>query len=149
MARGGARPGAGKPKGYKHKHTLEKEAVRKAFHALLLERAIPIATRYVARAEGVMVMMVPTETGHERVRSESQIVELMSNPDLKNGVDYFLVEAVAPDSRVILDFVARLDGKPTERVEVSGPGGDPITVHHHYALPAPAKPKGKPVHAAG
>jgi hypothetical protein len=126
MPRGGARAGAGKPKGYKHKHTLEREAIRKAFAELLHQKALPIAARYFARAEGVFVMMIPTETGHERVRSEKQIIRLMSDPDLKNGRDYFLIEAVAPDAKVLLDFMARFDGKPTERVEIVTP--EPIRV---------------------
>lgn len=51
MPRGGARPGAGKPKGYKHAHTLEKEAARKHILNRILQELDPLIDVQIALAK--------------------------------------------------------------------------------------------------
>lgn len=147
MPRGGRRPGAGRPKGSKEKHTLERELARKQLQDRLLAQLAPITEVYIARARGVFALMVPTELGLQRVHDEAAGVKLMTDPANRRGHDYFLVEFTAPDSKVLLDLIARIDGKPTERVEVSGPAGEPVQIHHHYA-PLPGVKPAKPAKAA-
>lgn len=135
----------GRPKGSKDPHTLERELARHELQRRIIARRGPLFNAYLERAEGVFVMIENTEAGPQRVTDARRIEQLLTDPALKNGKQFFFVEASSPDARILLDVIARLDGKPTERIEVTGPGGEPVQVHHHYATPAAAK---KGSHAA-
>lgn len=136
----------GRPKGSKDPHTLERELARHELQRRIIAQSGPVFDAYLERAKGVWVMVEFDADGlPQRVRDSKRVDAILADKTKRAGKDYVFVETHTPDAKILLDVVARLDGKPTERVEVTGPGGDPIQVHHHYATPAPAK---KAAHAA-
>lgn len=52
MSNGGRRPGAGRPKGSKAKHTIQGEAYRAALIAAVLKEKAPIIQALIAKAIG-------------------------------------------------------------------------------------------------
>ena len=60
MPRGGKRPGAGKPKGYRHAKSptvLEKEAARELARQLIVARLRPLIEAQLAHAEGLKYLV--------------------------------------------------------------------------------------------
>ena len=51
MAKGGVRPGAGKPKGYKARHTIDATIAKQEVIQRILERINPILDALFAKAE--------------------------------------------------------------------------------------------------
>lgn len=58
MARGGKRPGAGKPKGYKHVKTLDKLAAREFVRAFVTAHLQPMLEAQVAHATGLKYLVI-------------------------------------------------------------------------------------------
>jgi len=56
MARGGARPGAGRPKGSKTPATLEREAALKSFREMVIEKVKPLFEAQYTLARGTSFM---------------------------------------------------------------------------------------------
>lgn len=57
MGRGGKRKGAGLPKGYKFKKTLEKDAAREFTRTLITARLLPLIEAQLSHAEGLKYLV--------------------------------------------------------------------------------------------
>jgi len=123
----------GRPKGSKDPHTLERELARKALQDRIVSEIGPLSDVYLARAKGVFVMIEITDAGPQRVHDPARITQLLSDRSKHNGKEFFFIEGTSPDAKILLDVIARLDGKPAERLELSGPNAGPLHVHHHFA----------------
>jgi hypothetical protein len=62
----------------------------------------------------------------QRVKDSERIDAILADKTKRKGKDYVFVETQTPDAKILLDVIARLDGKPTERIEVSVP--EPVRV---------------------
>lgn len=144
MARGGKRPGAGKPKGSKDKATLEKQKVQEAFNQRVMAKADALFNAQLYLAVGSMKVFRIDETNdgkgktkreHVHVTDADEIKALLDEHDGMNGVVddvYYYFTDVLPDNKAIEGMLNRALGKPTEKHEHGGEGGGPITVKVVY-----------------
>jgi hypothetical protein len=75
MPRGGRRPGAGKPKGYKHQATLEKQRVLAACRQLVLQKAERMFGAQIEHACGVRYLMLRRPDGTYARATDARQVE--------------------------------------------------------------------------
>jgi hypothetical protein len=125
MARGGARAGAGRPKGSEEQATLDKRANR----ALIREAAKPHIARIVqAQAENAvgvsyMVLRDPVSGAYVRATDEQAV-----DAALAAGPDAFRIYTKEPHSGSAAMVLAYAADKPVEAVELSGPDGGPVEI---------------------
>ena len=108
---GGARPGAGKPKGYKHAPTLEKEAARALVRELVFARLRPIIEAQVAQAEGLKYLVTRGKDG--------KFVRV--GPAMAGALDETTIEVWEkdPSTPAATDLLNRTLDKPTEHVDMN------------------------------
>lgn len=124
MPRGGKRPGAGKPKGYKHQHTLEKEAQLELLRQRVLARSEQLWNAQMEHACGVSYMVLRASDGtFARATDEKQI-----DAACAAGATAFRIFTQAPNTQAFTDLMNRTFGKPPERVEMTGKDGEPLQI---------------------
>ena len=140
MAKGGARPGAGRPRGIRTKWrtTLNREAAYSVYREEVLSHMAEIVRAQVQAATGVYEVLAVTSKGLIRVTDPAMLDRL-----LQSGDAFYRVNLKDPERYLTNQIV----GKPKERVEVTGSHGDVPTVvkivHEHYPVaPATSAPGG-------
>jgi hypothetical protein len=133
MPQGGKRPGAGKPKGYKHAHTLEREAARKHMEERILSELDPLINAQFDLAKGLMLMFSREKdkdgkrTGKiYRVVDAGEIAELLGS-DGENGTDYYYLSVKDPDGKVLENLMSRVFGRAKETVEHKTPPSNELS----------------------
>jgi hypothetical protein len=125
MARGGKRPGAGRPKGTKDPQTKARQIVEEEFRAFMLRERKALWRAQLARALGTFVVMEVRKDGtYGRVTDPLRIEQLMAKPE---GERYF-IEAQAPDTQLVKEINNRTMGVPTQPHELAGADGAPLSV---------------------
>lgn len=140
MPRGGKRPGAGKPKGYKHRKTIEKDTAREHFVQRVITEWDPLIDAQLDLAKGLTVMFArdwetDKKTGRRartgrfvRVTRPEEMVDLLNNS--VDGEDYYRLAAKDADGRMLIELNTRVMGKPPEHVEHSGEVRVPAVIIH-------------------
>lgn len=138
MPRGGARAGAGKPKGYKHKQTLAKATALEHFRQRIEAEWDPLIDAELDIAKGLTVMFARefemNKTTGKRARTGRfvRIEHAVEIADLLNigveGDDYYRITAVDPDVRMLVELNARVMGKVPESLAVTGAQGGPVLI---------------------
>lgn len=130
MGKGGKRPGAGKPKGYKHASTirnaLNKEAAREVVRALVLAEIGPLVRAQIAHAQGISHFMLrdPKTGKFERITDVDQIQAALNADEAQEGSSYY-IWAKDPSVQAFTDLLNRALDKPKEQEQefkVSGDG---------------------------
>lgn len=146
MGRGGKRAGAGKPKGQKHKTTLEKLRVAEAFNQRVMAKADALFNAQLVLAVGSMKVFRVDESEaengkkkreHVHVTDQEEIKRLLDEHDGMNGVVdgvYYYFTDVLPDNRAIDSMLNRALGKPKETLEHAGE-----IAHTHKVVRVPPK----------
>lgn len=108
---GGARPGAGKPKGHKAKSTLAKEAARELTRQLVTRHLKPMIKAQVANAMGIKYLVVREKGSGKFVR----VTEAMAK--MKQGSTEEIIEVWEKDPSVqaFTDLMNRAIDKPKEQ----------------------------------
>lgn len=130
---GGARPGAGRPKGKKNKETLEIDAARRALRQRIMRNLEPIITAQLALAKGISYVYriektydkkdKLTKVEHVLVEDPYEIKEFLDEHEGMNGVvgeDYYYITTKAPDNRALDSLIDRLFGKARQNVGLDG-----------------------------
>lgn len=138
---GGARPGAGRPKGSKNKETLEIDKARRALRERIMRNLEPIITAQLALAKGVSYVYriektydkkdKLTKVEHVLVEDPYEIKEFLDEHEGMNGVvgeDYYYITTKAPDNRALDSLIDRLFGKARQNVGLDG-GEDGKPIH--------------------
>lgn len=137
MGRGGKRAGAGKPKGSKHKATLEKLKVTEAFNQRVMAKADALFNAQLSLAVGSQKVFRIDEIGegskakreHVLVTDPDEIKALLDEHDgaagVVDGVFYYFT-TVTPDNKAIDSMLNRTLGRPKETVEHSNLDGSPL-----------------------
>jgi len=120
MPRGGARPGAGRKKGYKEQGTLAKEAAREALRAIVTEHMREMAEAQIAAAKGTKYLVYRNKQGGEFRTVTKDMIE--------NGIlekDNVTIEVwdKQPSTPAFTDLMNRALDKPAEQkqeVELTG-----------------------------
>jgi hypothetical protein len=114
MARGGKRPGAGRPKGSKEQSTLTKEAAREALRQIVLQDLRGMTEAQMAAAKGIKYLVYRNRIGGEfKVATK----ELLESGAL--GGENVIVEVwdKQPSTPAFTDLMNRALDKPKEQVQ--------------------------------
>lgn len=118
MPPGGKRPGAGKPKGYKHQGTLDKLAARELVRQRVTASLEPMIRAQIANAVGI---------GHVYTRDKSGKFTKIEDPDemdrlLQEGTEgeHYWLFTKDPSVQAFADLLNRALDKPKEQaIEVA------------------------------
>jgi hypothetical protein len=136
--RGGARPGAGMPKGKMTAKVLEKMKIKAVYDQRVLKHVDELFTAQLANAKGntYIYQVVEIEIGggktrkkHELVADPQKILQVLDQNQGNSGEvegGYFIVTTEKPDNIAIKDMFDRAFGTATQSVELSGKEGKPI-----------------------
>lgn len=109
---GGRRQGAGKPKGYKHAKTLEKEEARALLRKMVFEQMTPLVQAQIDNAKGLKYLIVRNKaTG-----KFEKVTETMAKLKVGQDSDREVVEVWEKDPSVhaFTDLMNRAIDKPIE-----------------------------------
>ncbi len=132
---GGARKGSGRKRGVKSKHTLANLKTREQALELFQQRAFKMTNKLLDAqsivAMGTHKMIAVTKdaegkTHVETIRDEKRMQEFLDTGTY--GIHYMIVEGSAPDFRAADAILNRALGKPTESIELTGKGGQPMII---------------------
>lgn len=133
MTHGGARKGAGKPKGHKSAKTLEKEESRKFMQNYILGILEPILRAQASVARGVQYVYAITTTVDGKGNSHRESTQLTSPGDIQHALnvlndiedpdenEYYYITSEKPDLRAIDSMIDRVFGKASQHVELDNP----------------------------
>lgn len=112
---GGARPGAGRPKGSKNPSTYTKEAARDALRQIVLREMEALVSSQIAAAKGIRFLVARNRATGKFVRVTETVMQAL----LANGVDTELelveVWQKDPSTQAFTDLMNRALDKPKEQ----------------------------------
>lgn len=113
MPRGGARPGAGRKKGYKEKGTIEKEVAREMLRNMVKAELGPMTEAQIAHAKGLKYLMTREGSSGKWVKVTEAMAGTLG-PDV-------LVEVWEKDPSVqaFTDLLNRTIDKPIETLQAT------------------------------
>jgi len=115
MGHGGKRPGAGKPKGYKHQNTRDKEWAREQLRAMVIRKLEPLVEGMIDAASGLKrLIMHDPKTGKLHRVDDAELDEALASGNAT------FVYTKEPNVAAFSDLLNRAIGKPVEEVELSG-----------------------------
>lgn len=138
MAKGGARPGAGRKKGSKNPETIERERVLTEYRGKIMKHANILFRNQMHLAQGVSylykfvkgkdkpVLVTNTEEMEQYILSEMGTVfdkESVIDPD----ATYYFMTTERPDNKAIDSMLDRTFGKATQPI-AGDKDADPIQV---------------------
>lgn len=127
----------GRPLGRKNDATIEKEAARKAYQQLILQRLRPLFESQMTLARGVSYMFRIEEKKngareHVVVTDPDEIGDILSQMDEGSpGVfndQYYYITTKAPENRAIDSMLDRALDKARQALELGGKDGGPIEI---------------------
>ncbi len=119
---GGKRAGAGKPKGYKHQHTLDKAYHREQLQRFVFERLHPILEATAASARGVQHFVLRDKKGKfEKVTSAEAAIAAMNDPE---AVYEFWTRD--PSVQAASYLIDQAMDKASQPQQVTGQDGGPV-----------------------
>jgi hypothetical protein len=126
MPRGGKRPGAGKPKGYKHKQTLDKEAARQLLRERVTAELQPLVDAQIANAKGISHFFLrDPKTGQFVKIEDAKAIQVALNSGDEGS--YYWIFTKDPSVQAFTDLMNRAIDKPIEAVTHEIQGGISIT----------------------
>jgi hypothetical protein len=123
---GGARKGAGMPKGTKIKRTLEREAVMREYKEKILKHADQFfrvqKTLAFGHYEIFIVEHFEDENGkvkrrHVRVEDPQLMVDILDDPESIQGDNYVIVKKIEADKYTLEAMLDRAFGKATQSID--------------------------------
>lgn len=138
MAKGGKRPGAGRPPGSKDKVTLEKEKVLAEYRKKIMENAGFLFRQQAHLAKGVSYLykfkkgkarpdlVTDPEEIEEYILSEEGNPQDHSYLKLDKKSAYYFISTERPDNKAIDSMLDRAFGKPAQ--PLSGDKDNPIVI---------------------
>lgn len=130
--RGGARPGAGMPKGKKLHRTLERERVEREYKQKIMRQADKLFQTQSVLAFGsyVIYLVEHYEDIDGKLKSRKVLVEdpetienVLNDPDMMQGDNYYVVQTVPPSEKTLTDMLDRAFGRPTQSVVTESEDG--------------------------
>src|SRR5260370_31239538 len=115
MPRGGSRPGAGKPKGYKHQKTLDKDAAREFVRQRVIAALGPLVDAQITNAQGLKYLVTRDKKTGKFVR----VTEAMARIRQQDTEQLETIEIWEKDPSVYAfsDLLNRALDKPKEQVQ--------------------------------
>lgn len=128
---GGARPGAGRPKGSMNEDTKERMAAKKRFIQRVNKNADRLFNAQLALAKGTTILFrIDTDDKGRKqkpviVKDEEEIMAYLDGELEDDNESYYYLATERPDNRAIDSMLSRSFGKPEERVDITS-GDEPI-----------------------
>lgn len=114
MPRGGARKGAGKPKGTKHASTISKEQAREALRQIVLREMDGLAAAQIAHAKGLKYLVArETKTGKFTRLTQEQTEKILAGES--DEFAFIEVWEKDPSVQAFTDLMNRALDKPKEQ----------------------------------
>lgn len=111
--RGGARPGAGMPKGHVTQKTIEKETARAALRQIVLEQMKPLVQRMIVSAMGIGHLYTRDKTGKfTKIENQAEVDRLLTEGG--EDKDYWIFTK-DPSVQAFTDLMNRAIDKPKEQ----------------------------------
>lgn len=138
MRNGGAREGAGRPKGSRNAETIEKRGVERIIQKRRLRVADRLFNAQFRAAEGVhfvyRIDRIPVGKGfreeHVLVTSPEEIKMFLDSqlPNAEAGETdgYYYITTEKPDVKALIDMADRTFGKPVQRTAITDTEGDDL-----------------------
>lgn len=120
MKHGGRRPGAGKPKGYKHAHTLTKEFGRQLVREQVLAHLGPMLQAQIQHSQGISHFMLRNRDGKFERITDPDTIQAALNVGNPNSYYIFTKD---PSVQAFTDLLNRALDKPVEAVNIEHSGG--------------------------
>ena len=126
MGHGGKRPGAGKPKGYKHQTTLEREEARKRLRERVIAEMEPLLSAQIANAKGISHFFLrdPRTKQFMRIEDPAKIQAALNRGEQGS---FYWIFTKDPSIQAFTDLMNRTFDKPKEHVELTGADGGPVS----------------------
>jgi hypothetical protein len=117
MPRGGARPGAGRPKGSIEPKRIEKEEARARLRALVMASMDPLVQAQIDNAKGIKYLVArEKKSGKFRRLTEAQAL-LQVGGEEANDLEIIEVWEKDPSVQAFTDLMNRTLDKPIEQVQ--------------------------------
>jgi hypothetical protein len=132
---GGARPGAGRPKGSISPETKLKIAAKQRFESRVRKHAQELFNAQMSLARGVQLVVkrerVKTKKGwrwtpFETVTNEQEIIDFLDGNFDQTINEFYMITAEKPDPRAIDSLLDRAFGKAPQSLEIKDERPDPI-----------------------
>lgn len=132
---GGARPGAGRPKGKMNALTIEKMKIKKEFEDRVAHHAHTLFNAQMTLAMGTQFLLKRTKvknkkgwrwTPFEKVTEEQEMIDYLDGKFKDDTSQYFLLTAEKPDSKAIDSLLDRGFGKAAQSLTLKDERPDPI-----------------------
>lgn len=136
---GGARPGAGRPKGSKSKKTLEREIVREVYRQRVLGQIHHLMNAQMTLARGVNLLFKiekkrtvgpkggikwtaqPPKLVTDKWEVEQYLNKQVDGPDIEDnepGATYYYITTQVPNNQAIADMLDRTFDKARQAVDI-------------------------------
>lgn len=141
--RGGAREGAGRPKGQVSEISKYNAAVSRAVKAKIVNQAGQLLNAQLTLARGVSHLYRRIGSRVEIVEDPEEIAAYLADPEnygtdvsdefggdvlnAKRHAEYFYITTKEPNLQAIIDLMNRAFGKPKESIELTTDPDNPIT----------------------
>jgi hypothetical protein len=129
MPHGGARPGAGRPKGRKLQKTLDKESAREYVRLRVTQALDPLLDAQIANARGLRYLVVRDKNTGKFLR----VTEAMARVKLKGHEELVEVWEKDPNVSAFADLLNRALDKPKEQVQEIKLTGDEEQIRRLHA----------------
>jgi len=117
---GGARPGAGKPKGRRWPSTLSKEAAREALRTQVIQELEPLVRAQIDNAMGIRHTFLRDGQGRFVQLTDPKQIEIALNSGDEGK--YYWTYTKDPNIQAFTDLMNRALGKPVEAMQVEQQG---------------------------
>jgi len=117
---GGARPGAGKPRGRKWASTITKEAAREVLRTQVIQQLEPLVQAQIDNAMGIRHTFLRDEQGRFVQLTDPKQIEIALNSGDEGK--YYWTYTKDPSIQAFTDLMNRALGKPVEAVQVEQQG---------------------------
>lgn len=124
---GGARPGAGMPKGKKLPRTLEREAMLKAIRERIVKDSHRLldAQYSIALGQQFLFKIPKGKDDPVLVKDEEEIRSFLRGEFDNNEDGHYFITTKEPDNRALDSLLNRTYGKATDHIDIKS-GGEPI-----------------------
>lgn len=136
---GGPRPGAGRPKGAVSLETKERLAIRKEFEDRIHNSANVLLNAALTKAlgESFLIRKITERDSkgkvlrvyHETVTDQQTILQYFDEGmpnDFGDDDEYYYISTKPVDMVAVKELYDRAFGRPLQKSEVGGPGGEPL-----------------------
>jgi hypothetical protein len=130
MAKGGKRPGAGRPKGSLDTRTLEKKEAEKLFTDRVIKSVDKLFNAQISIAEGCSYLYRVDKVGKGSKEREEHVL-VTDTDEIKQYLDgdtdtdaYYYITTKTPDNKAIDSLMDRAFGKAVTKIAGTGDDGE-------------------------